>query len=111
MPNSLHHINQRRRIHQKHEQFPHPHPGIRFLDRSLIIIAVVGPIVSVPQIIKLYETQLVEGFSLITWILLAIMNIPWLIYGIVHHEKPIIVAYSLWFISNMLTVIGIIAYS
>lgn len=111
MSDAIHHIHQRKRIHQKHEEYPHPHPGIRFLDRFLIIIAAVGPIVSVPQIIKLYETRAVEGFSIITWILLAVMNIFWIIYGIVHKEKPLVISYSLWFISNSLMVLGIILYS
>lgn len=111
MPNSLHHINQRKRLHQKSEQFPNPHPGIRFLDRFLIVIAVLGPIISIPQIIALYNAQSADGFAFITWFMYLLLNVPWIVYGFVHREKPIIAAYLLWFISNLLMVIGIILYS
>jgi hypothetical protein len=34
----------------------------------------------------------------------------WFTYGLVHREKPIIIMYSLWFISNSLIFIGVLLY-
>lgn len=111
MPHSLHHIHQRKRVHEKHEPFPNPRPGIRFLDRLLVVLAVAGPLVSIPQIVTLYQTRATNGFSLITWVFLSVLNIPWIIYGFVHRDRPIMITSTLWFISNILMVIGIILFS
>ena len=105
-----HHIHKRKRVHQNLEAFPHPNPGIRFLDRLLLIIAIIGPLSTLPQIIKIYLYQSSLGVSRLTFSLFALFDIPWAIYGIIHKEKPIILAYSLWFIANLIIVIGTLIY-
>jgi uncharacterized protein with PQ loop repeat len=107
----LHHIHKRKRIHRKHEPYPHPKKWIRWLDKIVLFIAIVGPIANIPQIMKIYIEGNISGLSLPTWISYLVMAIPWLVYGFVHREKPIIVTYILWGITNLIIVIGIIIYS
>lgn len=108
---NIHHIHQRKRIHEKAEQYPHPNKWINFLDNILLAAAIIGPLMNFPQIYKIYSEQIASGLSLISWSLYAICDIPWIIYGIVHKEKPIITAYILWFLTNTTVIVGILLYS
>lgn len=111
MPVDIHHLHTRKRVCEKTEKYPHPHKGVRFLDNLLLVIAVIGPLVNVPQMFKIYTLKSAMGVSLLTFSLYAFFDIPWIAYGIVHKEKPIIIAYSLWLITNIVVIAGIIAYS
>jgi len=111
MPNGIHHIHKRKRVHQGLEEYPHKNPYINFLDQLLLVIAILGPIASIPQIMKIYMNKSAAGVSAFSFTLFTIFNIPWIVYGFVHKEKPIIIAYILWFISNLLVVIGTLMYS
>lgn len=110
MTSAVHHVHKRKRIHHKKEVFPHPHKWVNFLDNFLLFIAVLGPVVVIPQIVKVYLHQEVTGLSIWTWGLLTIGAVPWVLYGLVHKEKPIIISYGLWFLAYLSIVIGILLY-
>lgn len=110
----LHHINKRKRyyrIHKKLKPYPHPNPWIRRLDVLVLIVGILGPMSNIPQILKIFFEQNVKGLSLITWSLFCVFTIPWLLYGIVHKSKPIIIANILWFTTQLTIVIGILVFS
>jgi len=106
----MHHFNIRKRIHQKHEKFPSNNKKVRILDRIIYVAGVLGPIMTLPQIIKIYFFKDASGISLITYLLFAIFSGVWLIYGIVHREKPIIISNILWVIFDIIVVIETIIY-
>jgi len=107
---AIDHIHKRKRVHQKLEKYPHPNKWIKFLDRFLIIVAVVGPLMVLPQILKIFMLKDAMGVSALSWGLFALFDIPWIIYGAVHKEKPIIIAYSLWLVTNLIVVVGALIY-
>jgi len=107
----LHHISRRRRIHKRHEPYPHPKKWIRWLDRVVLAVAIIGPMANIPQIIKVYFENNISGLSLVTWVMFVLITIPWIFYGFIHKDKPIIVANILWFTTNVMIVIGIIIHS
>jgi len=104
------HIHKRKRVHVKLEEYPHKHLGIRFLDRLLLVVAVIGPLMTLPQIIKIFSTHDATGVSALTWSLFLILGSPWIVYGVVHKEKPIVIAHTLWMIMNALVVTGALLY-
>ena len=106
----LHHYNTRKRIHQKHEPYPHPHKWKNFMDRMIYVVGVFGPIMTIPQLSKIWIEQNAAGVSAISWTAYLIAAIFWLIYGIMHKETPIILTYSLWIILEVFIIIGIIIY-
>mgnify|MGYP002826002931 CR=1 FL=1 len=106
----IHHIHRRKRLHQKLEKYPHKNKWINFLDKLLLIVAIIGPLMTLPQIFKIYYLKSAAGVSILTWSLYSVFNVPWLIYGIVHREKPIIIAYSGWIITNLIVIIGTLLY-
>lgn len=104
MKHALHHIHKRKVKKHKKGKF------VEILDKTLIALAIIGPGMTIPQIFKIFYYQNAEGVSLISWTLWAIQDIPWIIYGVVHKEKPIIIAYCLWLITNICVITGVILY-
>ena len=107
---AIHHIHKRKRFHENLEAYPHPNKWIRFLDNLILFVAVVGPMANIPQIIKIFTLKSSAGVSALTFIIYAVFNIPWIIYGIVHKEKPIVIAYILWLITNLAVIAGTFIY-
>lgn len=80
------------------------------LDKAVLIIAFLAPLIELPQLIEIYTKKSAENVSVITWSLFVVFGIPWLIYGIMHKEKPIIILYTLWIIVDAAIVSGILLY-
>ncbi len=87
-----------------------PSVSTKILDKIVLIIAFLAPLVEIPQLLEIYVNKAAQNVSIITWGMFVIFGIPWLFYGIVHKEKPIIILYTLWIIIDSLIVIGIIMY-
>lgn len=108
---SLHHLHLRKRASGRAEHaYPATSPGVKLLDVIIKIVAIVSPAMMIPQILLIYTEKNAEGIAPISWLTFALFNIPWIIYGIVHKEKPLAFMYALWFISNILVFIGAILY-
>lgn len=108
--NGIHHVHRRKRAHQKLSAYPHENKCVRFLDKFLIVIAVVGPLIALPQILQIFVSKDASGVSGLSWGLYAVFNIPWFIYGVIHKDKPITIAYSLSFIANLIVFAGALMY-
>jgi len=106
----IHHIHTRKRVHEHLEPYPHPQPQLRFLDNSLLVIAVIGPLMNIPQIYTILSTQNASGVSVLSWALYTIFCIPWFIYGVAHKVKPIIISNIFWFLTNLTVVILAVKY-
>jgi uncharacterized protein with PQ loop repeat len=110
----LPHIHKRKRAYSAHRKlhpYPHPNPWVRRLDYLVFVVGVLGPIANIPQIMKIYSERNAAGLSFLAWSLFLVFNIPWLLYGIVHKAKPIILAHTLWFSTELIVLIGIVMYS
>lgn len=103
-PHAIHHIH-KRLYSRKNSKW------IRLLDRFLVVIAVLCPLTSLPQLVKIIFEKSAAGVSIATWTLLAFLAIPWLVYGLVHRDKPIILSYLLWFILDTAVVVAALMYS
>lgn len=103
-------IHKRKRHYLQKHKYPHPNKRIRFLDNVCLVFSVLMPATTIPQIWKIFRYQRVEGLSLEMWILYTIGVIPFLIYGIVHKEKPLIVLNVLWLIAQIIIIVGILMY-
>lgn len=105
-----HHVHVRKRIHEKYEEYPHPNPHKRFLDKLIYFVGISGPIMTIPQVYNIWILKHTIGVSIITWSWLAIVAITWTIYGIAHKEMPIIVVNLAWLFVEILIIIGLIIY-
>jgi uncharacterized protein with PQ loop repeat len=85
-------------------------PYITFLDKLTFIVGVIGPFTVLPQIYSIFSTKSAAGVSLTTWALIFIVTFPWILYGVAHKEKSIIVSFILWEIVNLSVVVGVLLY-
>lgn len=85
-------------------------PYIIFLDKLTFVVGVVGPFTVLPQTYTIFSTHSASGVSLATWVLIFIVTFPWILYGLAHKEKNIIVSFILWELVNLSVVVGILLY-
>lgn len=73
--------------------------------------AILHPLTASPQVYEIYASRDASGVSLLTWLGFMILGLVFLTYGIFHGLKPYILAQVLWFIVDLLIIIGILIYS
>jgi uncharacterized protein with PQ loop repeat len=106
----LHHFHRRKRIHQNHEPYPHPDKWKNFLDKIIYFVGILGPLMTIPQVWNIWVLKNASGVSILSWSTYLFVAIVWVLYGIVHKEKPIIVTYAIWIILDILIILGIILH-
>lgn len=109
MASGMHHYHKRRRVSVEGKK----DSGDRLMnliDKLIYFVAVLGPLVSVPQIWKIWVERNAAGVSVFTWCAFVVGAIIWLFYGFIHKEKPIIVANILWIIMEVLVIVGAVVY-
>lgn len=110
MATGLHHLYVRKRIHQKHEKYPHPNKWKRFIDKFIYIVAIFGPLIALPQVFKIWLNQDGSGVSILTWSGYLLGGIFWIIYGFTHKVKPIIITNIIWIALEIFIIIGIFKF-
>ncbi len=106
----LHHFHKRKRIHVKHEKYPHPNKLKNLMDRFIYVVVFIGPLFTIPQIYKIFVEQNATGVSVFTWGTYSLGSFFWLMYGVMHKEKPIIITNILWGIMNFSVMVGAVMY-
>lgn len=81
-----------------------PRPKI---DKIIYIAVVIGPLLTLPQIYSIW-VQGEGGVSIISWVAYLIAAIIWLLYGVAHKDKPIIVVEAIWVLLDVLIIIGLL---
>jgi len=81
-----------------------------FVDKLIIIVAVVEPLCTLPQAIGIFKNRNASGISILTWVGFNLLTIIWIWYAIVHKEKIVLIYQSLFFIFDSLLIIGAIIY-
>lgn len=91
---------------------PHKHPKkwMNSLDTLLLFVAIIMPLTAIPQVIEILVLQSAAGVSTLTWLFFFVLSIPWFVYGVVHEEQPIIVAYALWLVVDLTVVVLSLIY-
>ncbi|MFA6259123.1 MAG: hypothetical protein WCX29_00760 [Candidatus Peribacteraceae bacterium] len=89
---------------------PHPRRSGKVLDQSVLLISVIAPFASLPQITQIYSLRSAADLSLATWVLFAIFHVPMLAYGIVHKEKVMMLYLGLALAMESTIITGIVLY-
>jgi len=106
----MHHAHKRKRIHEHHEEFPHPHPFKRFMDKAIFIVGFISPIMTLPMLYKIFSLQTAAGLSFISYLTYLFTTAFWFLYGVLHKEKPIYVTNAVWLVLHVIILIGIVMY-
>lgn len=93
----------------RHKKIKHKKSHSGF-DHFMFFIALMGPIMTIPQVYDIYSTKKVAGFSTITWGAYAIFAVFWIIYSIIHKDKPILINSFAFLFLNTLVLIGIFLF-
>jgi uncharacterized protein with PQ loop repeat len=107
----LHHAHSRKRIHKNLEPFPHPDKFKNTMDKLIYAGGLLAPIVTIPQLYKIWIEKNAAGVSVISWSAFLIAAIFWITYGVAHKTKPIIFVYSILAIIEILIIIGTLLYA
>ena len=111
MPHATtHHISKRKRIHQKKESYPHPHPWKKILDYLAYIASIITPMATLPQLWKIWSEKNADNVSEITWGAYVLVGLIFLTYSISHREWPLIIMYTSMVLIQAFIVLGIIIY-
>ena len=76
----------------------------------MMVASIIHPLTTIPQVVTIYQTQNASGVSLVTWFGFMAIGGIFLAYGIVHKLAPFIVNQVIWFILDLLIVVGVILY-
>ena len=80
------------------------------IDRAMLMVGILGPFATIPQIYAVYVGQDVAGLSIFSWSLYLISAFFVLAYGIVHNLRPLIISSFLWIVVDIVIVIGYFIY-
>ena len=94
-------------------QLFHKSPKVKnhLIDELIYVVAFIGPLMTIPQVITIWLERKVEGISIITWSSYVVLAIFWISYGLIHKEKPIILANFLFLFVNTAIVIGVLIFN
>lgn len=106
----MHHVHFRKRGMKAKHPFPAKHWHVRVVDRLVLLAGIVSPMMTLPQIYKIYSTQEAMGVSALSWGAFALLDVPWVVYGIVHRDRAITITYILWTLMNVTVACGAIIY-
>jgi uncharacterized protein with PQ loop repeat len=81
-----------------------------FLEKVVYIFCIAGPIMTAPQVARVYLSGQVAGLSIITWASYLFISSFWLIYAVFIKNKPLIVSNVFWILMHIMIVSGIIIY-
>ena len=83
----------------------------KVMDRLVYMAGIIGPVMTMPQVIKVWSEKNASGIAVETWGAYLFLSLIWLSYGILHKEKPLIIMYSAYFLINVMIVSGVLMYS
>jgi uncharacterized protein with PQ loop repeat len=106
----IHPFQKRKRVHQKLEKYPSIDKKKNLMDKLIYLVIFIAPIMTIPQILKIWVEKNASGLSIFSWGTYAIGSMLWLSYGFLHKEKPLIISHAIWTILHVLIIIGIIFY-
>ncbi|MDE1848940.1 MAG: hypothetical protein KGH55_02820 [Nanoarchaeota archaeon] len=81
----------------------------RILNKLIYVVGFLGIALSLPQIINVWTEDAV-GVSVISWIAYSVGAIFWMIYGIIHKARVIIISYLLWTLVDLSVVAGVLIH-
>lgn len=76
-------------------------------DDGMYIVALATPLLTVPQLLVVWTERQTAGVSLLTWVAYTVASGIWLVYGLVQHQKPIIIAQASIFVIDLGVVLGV----
>lgn len=72
--------------------------NVKLVDRLTYLVAIIEPVVTLPQVYLIFRDKTAEGIAISSWIGYQLFTLVWLWYGIVHKEKVIVFYQLCWLV-------------
>lgn len=105
----LHYLLERSKTLEK-EEIENNKKLKQFINKFIYFVGGFGIAVTIPQATKVWFSGDISGVSLTTWAGFFIASSFWLLYGLVHKEKPIIYTNIAACFLHFLIILGIIMH-
>lgn len=102
----LRHVRKRKRG----EELASSKRRYQILDKMVYAAAVVGPVMTLPQIYTIWIDKQAAGVSTISWTTYALLSTIWIAYGAVHKDRVIFFANIVWLAINSTIAMGTMIY-
>ena len=79
-------------------------------DLIIYVAAVAAPVMTVPQLYKIWSEKQTSGVSIQTWGTYSLISLLWVVYGVKIKAKPIVLTNGLLLLIDSLIVIGVFTY-
>jgi len=76
-------------------------------DDGMYLMALITPIMTIPQLLTIWAQHQTGGVSQLTWAAYAAMSGIWLIYGLLQRQKPLVLSQACLFVVDFAIVLGI----
>lgn len=80
---------------------------LSLLDKAALFASFCSPLSGIPQVIEVIKGN-TAGVSLLSWFAFIVFTLIFLVYGLVHNVKPMIIANLLWLLVEISIIAGII---
>ena len=90
--------------------YRHHKKSTKSIDNVMDVVAVVAPLLGIPQAVLIFSERDASGVSLFSWVAFAVVAIVFLMYAIAHKIKPLIVTNALWLVVYVSIIPGILIY-
>lgn len=77
------------------------------IDRLVYFAVIIGPVLTLPQVYSIWFDGN-KGVSIVSWVAYLVASAIWLIYGLYHKDKPIIVVEVAWIVLEVLIIVGLL---
>ncbi len=104
-----HHIKDRKK-HSQLDHYLHDKKLKIFMNRLVLVISFIVPVMTLPQIYNIWFLHQAQGVSIITWGAYLCSSLIWLMYGMIHKDKYIVFANTLWVITDVFVVGGVLIF-
>ena len=99
-----HHIKKQRTIIIKKSKKP------KLVDRATYVVAILEPLVTLPQVITIFADKTATGVSLVTWVGYELLTLVWIWYAVVHKDRLIFLYQGLFLMIQAGVIIGGLMY-
>lgn len=101
-----------RRLGERTRNFFHREEAAakRNLDRTILWIGSLGPLMAVPQILNVIKHESTGGLSMVSEIAFVIIATFWVFYGAFHRERPIVLVNIGWVMVHLVLISGMVLY-
>lgn len=81
-----------------------------FVDRATYVVAIVEPIITIPQATTIFVHHTAAGISLTSWFGYEILTVVWIWYAHVHKNRLIMIYNLMYFVIQTVIIFGGIIY-